>query len=80
MLMYIIYDRSTTHLGYQEPQILEIFKTHTSDKIVLGSFPSNGPETSSRNDKQNFDEGKDRQTVSMTELLNSIYEHKRRVW
>ena len=52
---------------------------HTSNKIILGSFPNNGLETSSRNSKKNFDKGKDRQTVSRTDFLDSIHEHKRRV-
>ena len=68
-----------TLLGYQELQILEVSK-HTSDKIILSSFPNNGPEISSRNGKKNFDEGKDRQTISRTDFLDSFYEHKGRVW
>ena len=45
----------TTPLGYQEPQILEVFKKHTSNKIILGSFPNSGLKTSSRNGQKNFD-------------------------
>ena len=47
-----------TLLGYQETQILEVFKNTLLKKIILGSFPNNGLETSSRNSKNNFDKGR----------------------
>ena len=70
--------QAATLLGYQEPQILEVFKNTLPTKLYW-FFSTNGPETSSRNGKKNFDKGKDRQRISRTDFLNSIYEHKRRV-
>ena len=35
---------------------------------MLGSFPNNVPETSSRNSKKNFDKEKDRQLAGQTSL------------
>ena len=35
-------------LGYQDPQILEVFKNYTSIKIVLGTFPHRKFKTSGR--------------------------------
>ena len=46
-----------TLLGYQELQILEVFKNTLPTKL-LGSFPNNGLKTSSRNSKENLDKKK----------------------
>ena len=56
------------------------FSLSRTTNIILGSFPNNGAETSSRIGKKNVDKGKDRQITSRTDFLNSIHEHKRRVW
>ena len=45
-------------LGYGEPQILEVFKKHTSNKIILDIVSNRGPETSSRNSKKNINQRK----------------------
>ena len=63
----------TTLLCYEEPQILEVFKKYPSNNIILGSFPNNGPRTSSRMVKRIFDEEKDRQLAgqaSSTPFMN----------
>ena len=65
-----------TLLGYQEPQILEIFK-NTLHKIILSPLSHNGLKTSSRNGKENINKGKDRQTIGRTDFLNSIHGYKR---
>ena len=41
-------------LGYQEPQILEVFKNTFYYKIILGSFSHNGSKTSSRDRKKEY--------------------------
>ena len=68
-----------TLLDYQEPQILEVFKDTLPTKLYWVLFPvmdlRQAVETAS---KRNFDKGKDRQTVSRTDFLNSVHEHKRR--
>ena len=50
-----------TLLGYGESQILEVFKKHTTYKIVLGIISHRKPKRSSRNSKKNINKGKDRQ-------------------
>ena len=48
-----------TLLGYQEPQILEVFKNTLLTKLYWVLFPVMDLTTSSRNSKKNSDEGKD---------------------
>ena len=47
--MYVTQIRQVaTFLGYGEPQILKVFNTHTSHKIILDTVPYRRPKTSSR--------------------------------
>ena len=41
-----------TLLGYEEPQILEVFKNTLPTKLYWILFPIEGPKTSSRNSKK----------------------------
>ena len=70
----------TTHLGYQDLQILEVFKNTLLKKIIVGSFSNNGLETSSRKGRQNSKKRKDRKAISKTDFHDSIHEYKRRFW
>ena len=49
-----------TLLGYGEPQILEVFKNTLPHKITLDIVPHRRPKTSSRDSKENIDQGKAR--------------------
>ena len=49
-----------TLLGYQEPQILEVFKNTLPMKLYWVLFPIIGLKTSGRNSKKNTDQRKDR--------------------
>ena len=62
-----------TLLGYGEPQILEVFKNTLP---ILGVIPHRRSDTSSRNNKRNIDQRKDRQTICRSVISNSIYEYK----
>ena len=44
-----------TLLGYGKPQSLEVFKKHTSYKIILGIIPHRRSKTSGRDSKKNTD-------------------------
>ena len=65
-----------TFLGYQEPQILEVFKNTLLTKLYWILFPI--MDLSSRNSQVNINKGEGRQTTSRTDFLDSIHEHKRR--
>ena len=53
---YVIRIRQvTTPLGYGEPQILEVFKEHITNKTILDSVPYRRSQTSSRDGKENID-------------------------
>ena len=69
----------TTLLGYQELQILEVFKNTLLTKLYWVLFPIMDLETSSRNGKENLRKEKI-QTISRADFLDSIYEYKRRFW
>ena len=49
-----------TLLGYQEPQILDVFQNTLPYEIILGSLSHSGLKTSGRNSKKNTDQRKDR--------------------
>ena len=67
-----------TLLGYQEPQILEVFKNTLLTKLYWVLFPI--MDLSSRDGKENFNKRKDRQTIGRTDFFNSVHEHKRWFW
>ena len=47
-----------TLLGYGEPQILEAFKEHLTNKIILDLIPNRRLKTSRRDSKKNINQGK----------------------
>ena len=45
-----------TLLGYQEPQLLEVFKNTLPKKIILGAFPYSRFEVSGRNSNKDINQ------------------------
>ena len=66
-----------TLLGYQEPHILEVFKNTIPTKLYWILFPIMDLRQAAEMAKRILTQGEDRQTVSRTDFLNSIYECKR---
>ena len=64
-----------TFLGYGEPQVLEVFKKHTSNKIVLDTIFNRRPKTSSRKAKRILTKEKlDKQLTGQTST-SPLYEY-----
>ena len=69
-----------TFSGYQERATnIRSFQKPTSYKTILSSFPNNGFMTGSRNREENLNQRENRQAISRTDILDSLYEHKRRI-
>ena len=66
-----------TLLGYQEPQILEVFKNTLPTKLYWVLFPIMALRQAVEMAKENINKGEDRQTISRIGFLNSIYECER---
>ena len=75
---YVIRIRQVANLlGYGKPQILEVFKNHSTDKIVLDLVPNRRSQTSCRYCQKNTYQRKlDKQLTGQTST-SPIYEYQR---